>query len=136
MLIDKKIMNPTSEAVSSIKRINMVIPKEVSWTFSNKFSKTSIPFIVNGFFKLFEKEKDLELSKLYNLCIKLLCWMIRYNTLFDFDGDNLPILIYYLKTNKRGIATFKLSKNLKAGKYTIKTTCNGLTNSNKITVKK
>ena len=43
---------------------------------------------------------------------------------------------YNLKTNKKGIATFKLSKNLKAGKYTIKTTCNGLTNSNKITVKK
>ncbi len=99
MLIDKKIMNPTSEEVSSIKRINISNRKQltdfITLAVSNKFSKTSIPFIVNGFFKLFEKEKDLELSKLYNLCIKLLCWMIRYNTLFDFDGDNLPILIYY-----------------------------------------
>ena len=99
ILIDKKIMNPTSEEVSSIKRINISNRKQltdfITLAVSNKFSKTSIPFIVNGFFKLFEKEKDLELSKLYNLCIKLLCWMIRYNTLFDFDGDNLPILIYY-----------------------------------------
>ena len=43
---------------------------------------------------------------------------------------------YKLKTNKRGFATLKLSKWLKVGKYTIKTTCNGLTNTNKIIVKK
>jgi hypothetical protein len=43
---------------------------------------------------------------------------------------------YKLKTNKKGIAFFELANNLKVGKYTIKTTCNGLTNSNKITVKK
>ena len=43
---------------------------------------------------------------------------------------------YKLKTNKKGIATFKVPKNLKVGKYTIKTTCKGLTNSNKIMVKK
>lgn len=44
--------------------------------------------------------------------------------------------IYKLKTNNKGIATFKIPKNLKIGKYTIKTTYNGLTNSNKIIVKK
>ena len=43
---------------------------------------------------------------------------------------------YKFKTNKNGIATFKIPKNLKIGKYTIKTTYNGLTNSNKIIVKK
>ena len=43
---------------------------------------------------------------------------------------------YKIKTNKKGIATFKLSKKLKVGKYTIKTTYAGLTISNKITVKK
>lgn len=43
---------------------------------------------------------------------------------------------YKIKTNKKGIATLKLSKKLKVGKYTIKTTYNGLTNSNKIIVKK
>jgi hypothetical protein len=43
---------------------------------------------------------------------------------------------YKIKTSKKGIATFKVSKNLKAGKYTIKTAWNGLTNSNRITVKK
>ena len=43
---------------------------------------------------------------------------------------------YTVKTNKKGIATFKLSKKLKVGKYAIKTTCKGLTVSNKITVKK
>lgn len=43
---------------------------------------------------------------------------------------------YKIKTNKNGIATLKLSKNLKIGKYTIKTTFNGLTNTNKIIVKK
>ena len=40
-----------------------------------------------------------------------------------------------IKTNKKGIATFKVSKNLKKGKYTIKTIYNGLTRKNKITVK-
>ena len=43
---------------------------------------------------------------------------------------------YKLKTNKNGIAIFKVPKNLKAGKYTIKTNCNGLSNSNRIIVKK
>ena len=43
---------------------------------------------------------------------------------------------YKVKSNKKGIATFKIPKNLKVGKYTIKTTYNGLTNTNKITVKK
>ena len=43
---------------------------------------------------------------------------------------------YKIKTDKKGIATFKLPKNLKVGKYTIKTSFGGLTNSNKITVKR
>lgn len=43
---------------------------------------------------------------------------------------------YKIKTNKKGIATLKISKNLKIGKHTIKTTYNGLTNTNKIIVKK
>ena len=42
---------------------------------------------------------------------------------------------YKLKTNKKGKAIFKLSKNLKKGKYTIKVKCNGLSKKNKITVK-
>ena len=43
---------------------------------------------------------------------------------------------YKIKTNKKGIATLKISKNLKIGKHIIKTTYNGLTNTNKIIVKK
>jgi hypothetical protein len=43
---------------------------------------------------------------------------------------------YKLKTNSKGIATLKIPKKLKAGKYTVKTTYKGLTVSNKITVKK
>ena len=43
---------------------------------------------------------------------------------------------YKIKTDKKGIATFKIPKNLKVGKYTIKTTYNGLSLSNKIVVKK
>lgn len=43
---------------------------------------------------------------------------------------------YKIKTNKYGIAVFKLPKSLKVGKYTIKTFCNGLTNSNRVVVKR
>ena len=43
---------------------------------------------------------------------------------------------YNLITNSKGIATLKLAKNLKVGKYNVKTTYKGLTVSNKITVKK
>ncbi len=43
---------------------------------------------------------------------------------------------YKIKSNKKGIATFNLPKNLKIGKYSIKTNYNGLTNTNKIIVKK
>ena len=43
---------------------------------------------------------------------------------------------YKLKTNRKGIAIFKIPKNLKVGKYKIKTTYKGLTNSNRITVRK
>ena len=43
---------------------------------------------------------------------------------------------YKLKTNKKGIAIFKIPKKLKVGKYNIKTTYKELTNSNRITVRK
>lgn len=43
---------------------------------------------------------------------------------------------YKIKTNKKGIATFKVPKNLKIGKYTIKTSSVGLLNYNKILVKR
>ena len=43
---------------------------------------------------------------------------------------------YKIKSNKKGIAAFKIPENLKVGKYTIKTTYSGLTNTNWITVKK
>ena len=43
---------------------------------------------------------------------------------------------YKIKTNSKGIASLKISNKLKVGKYTIKTSCNGLTNTNKVTVKK
>ncbi len=44
--------------------------------------------------------------------------------------------IYNIRTNSLGLAIFKIPGNLKVGKYTIKTTYNGLTNTNKIIVKK
>ena len=43
---------------------------------------------------------------------------------------------YNIKTNSKGIAVFSIPKNLKPGIYTIKTSCNGLKNSNKIIVNK
>ena len=43
---------------------------------------------------------------------------------------------YKLKTNSKGIATFKIDKKVKAGKYLIKTSYCGLTNSNRIYVKR
>ena len=43
---------------------------------------------------------------------------------------------YNVKTDSKGIASFSLPKTLKVGKYSIKTTCNGLSNMNYIIVKK
>lgn len=43
---------------------------------------------------------------------------------------------YKFKTNKKGMVTFNIPNNLKVGKHTIKTSFNGLTNYNKIIVKK
>ena len=43
---------------------------------------------------------------------------------------------YKIKSNSKGIATFTIPKNLKIGKYTIKTAYNGYAITNKITVKK
>ena len=43
---------------------------------------------------------------------------------------------YNIKSNSKGIAAFSIPKNLKPGIYTIKTSCNGLKNSNKIIVNK
>ena len=50
---------------------------------------------------------------------------------FKFIGKT-----YKIKTDKKGIATLKVTKKLKIGKYVIKTTYGKLTISNKITVKK
>lgn len=41
-----------------------------------------------------------------------------------------------VKTNSKGIAVFNIPKNLKIGKYTIRTCYNGCVVKNKITVKK
>ncbi len=43
---------------------------------------------------------------------------------------------YKIITNSKGIAAFTVPKNLKVGKYAIKSTFNGITNTNKIIVKK
>ena len=50
---------------------------------------------------------------------------------FKFSGKT-----YKIKTNSKGIATLKVTKNLKVGSYTIKTTYGKLTVSNKVTIKK
>lgn len=42
---------------------------------------------------------------------------------------------YKIKSNRKGIAAFSISKNLKAGRHAIKTSYMGLTNSNMIKVK-
>lgn len=44
--------------------------------------------------------------------------------------------IYKVKTNSKGIAAFAIPKTLKVGKYSIRTTCDDLSNTNKIIVKK
>ena len=43
---------------------------------------------------------------------------------------------YKVKTSSKGIACLTVPKTLKVGKYAIKTTCNGLSNTNYIIVKK
>ena len=43
---------------------------------------------------------------------------------------------YKIKTNSKGIATLKIGKNIKKGKYTIKTTYDGITNKNTLKVNK
>jgi len=50
---------------------------------------------------------------------------------FKFSGKT-----YKIKTNSKGIATLKVTKKLKVGKYTIKTAYGKLTVSNKITIKR
>lgn len=49
----------------------------------------------------------------------------------SFKGKN-----YKVKTDSKGIATFNIPKNLKIGKYNIKTVYNGYVANNRITVKK
>ena len=49
---------------------------------------------------------------------------------FIFKGK-----IYKVKTNKKGIATLKINRNLKIGRYKVKTSYSGLTISNRIAVK-
>lgn len=44
--------------------------------------------------------------------------------------------LFKIRTNSKGIATLYTSKNLKAGKYIIKTACNGLTNTNVVIVRR
>lgn len=43
---------------------------------------------------------------------------------------------YKFRTNKKGFAIFEVPNNLKVGKYSIKTIYNGLTNKNKIIIRK
>ena len=128
--------------------MSKTVPTDVdgyaSYKISQKPGKYTITVEYNGFnvsnkvtvkTTIVTKNKSVKKGKTFKFTAKILSSkgkiLKNKQVKFKFNGKT-----YKIKTDKNGIATLKVTKKLKVGKYTVKTTYGKLTVSNKITIKK
>ncbi|MBE6050916.1 MAG: hypothetical protein E7214_09780 [Clostridium sp.] len=99
ILFDNLIENPSMNEVSEIERFNFSnreeLIKGLLLVINNIIDDFFKPFFLRAFSEALNKEKDLNLPKLYNLGIKLICWGKRITSSLTYKNEVIPLVIYY-----------------------------------------
>ena len=99
ILFDNSIENPSMKEVSEIGRFNFSNKDELIngllKVINDNFDSFYKPYLLNSFNNTLINEKDLNLPKLYNLGIKLICWAKRVTSVLTYKNEVLPLVLYY-----------------------------------------
>ena len=99
ILFDNSIENPSMKEVSDIGRFNFSNKDELIngllKVINDNFDSFYKPYLLNSFNNTLINEKDLNLPKLYNLGIKLICWAKRVTSVLTYKNEVLPLVLYY-----------------------------------------
>ena len=99
ILFDNSIENPSMKEVSDIGRFNFSNKDELIngllKVINDNFDSFYKPYLLNSFNNTLINEKDLDLPKLYNLGIKLICWAKRVTSVLTYKNEVLPLVLYY-----------------------------------------
>ncbi len=105
-LILEEIENPSPQEVNALQVQKYETKKDIIQNLSEKLYPLSqavwTDLMQRAFFVAMEKYQQNGISKVYNMALKLVCWLNRYSPILwkDFDGDTLPLLIYYGKASE------------------------------------
>lgn len=106
VIIENIIENPSMEE-SNILRLQKYDNKEdMLQQLSQKIVLLGNDMLQNilkrAFFVAIEQYQENSVSKIYNMALKLICWLNRYSNklLNQFDYENIPLFLYYGKINK------------------------------------
>lgn len=96
IIMDEKIQNPLADEVVKVNRNDCISKENLISVFSVHFNNKSYRL---AFKKLFNDVSENNINQLYNLAMKITCWAKRYIKSLFFDGENLPVFIYYGEAN-------------------------------------
>ena len=100
IIIENGIKTPMLEEISKFRfeyknkdDISLEIIKRINICSEEKINQT----LKNQMFNIIQGSKENNLAKIYNMALKLLCWIERYckKIFYKFDWNNFPIIIYW-----------------------------------------
>lgn len=100
IFVENGIQTPTLDEISKLRfaynskdDILFGVMKKINFSKDIKINKA----IQIEFFNFIENLSDDNLSRIYNMVIKLMCWMERYakKLFFNYNGINLPIFVLF-----------------------------------------
>ena len=96
IIIENKIQNPLSDEVPNVNKNQCLTKDNIVNAFSSFFDNK---YFEMAFKKIFSEINDNNINQLFNIGIKIFCWSKRYSKSLYYDGENIPLLIYYGEAN-------------------------------------
>lgn len=106
IIIENSIENPSIEESNALRLQRYDNKEDMLQQLSEKIILIGNDMLQNllkrAFFVTIEQYQENSISKIYNVALKLICWLNRYSSelLKQFDYENLPLFLYYGKINK------------------------------------
>ncbi len=106
IIIENSIENPSIEESNALRLQRYDNKEDMLQQLSEKIILLGNDMLQNllkrAFFVTIEQYQENSISKIYNVALKLICWLNRYSSelLKQFDYENLPLFLYYGKINK------------------------------------
>lgn len=106
IIIENSIENPSIEESNALRLQRYDNKDDMLQQLSEKIILIGNDMLQNllkrAFFVTIEQYQENSISKIYNVALKLICWLNRYSSelLKQFDYENLPLFLYYGKINK------------------------------------